>query len=391
MKRALIYGFFNFPRMSANANYAQYLALALKEIGYEVAINSPADIRKCEKKGSAFFYKGIRVLPIDLRTNKISHYLDYQFGLGNYFIKAIDEFCLQKGDIVIGYIPDGRAIDKVIRVCKQREIIVCHCIDEMFEDSIVNEMPYIRRSNYKRALYKSLLNVDYIFPISTYIQDFYSKLGKKTFVIPIMADCNEYDTTHYSQQDTVKIIYPANGMIKENFTDMIRGISCLPADILNKLEVHLTGIKRNIFEKYGLEEMLKKLQKNLVLHEWLEYEQLIELYRRMDYLLLVREKSRTTLANFPSKIPEAMTYGVVPICSKVGDYTKLYLKDRVNCIMIDGCSADKCCNAVSFVTGLTKEERIELSNNAKRCVEEKFDYHIWVPKLMRYFETEGLI
>ena len=111
----------------------------------------------------------------------------------------------------------------------------------------------------------------------------------------------------------------------------------------------------------------------------------------MDYLLLVRGRSRTTLANFPSKIPEAMTYGVVPICSKVGDYTKLYLKDRVNCIMIDGCSADKCCDVVSYATRLTKEKRMELSDNAKKCVKEKFDYHVWAEKIMHYFQDEGLM
>ena len=43
-----IWLFSDFPHMSANANYAQYLGLALKEIGYDVTIISPGDIEKCE-------------------------------------------------------------------------------------------------------------------------------------------------------------------------------------------------------------------------------------------------------------------------------------------------------------------------------------------------------
>lgn len=41
----------------------------------------------------------------------------------------------------------------------------------------------------------------------------------------------------------------------------------------------------------------------------------------MCFMLLARTTSFMTIANFSSKVPEVMSYGIVPIANKVGDYT----------------------------------------------------------------------
>lgn len=93
-----------------------------------------------------------------------------------------------------------------------------------------------------------------------------------------------------------------------------------------------------------------------------------------------------TLANFPSKVPEVMNMGIVPIVSDVGDYTKYYLEDGKNSIFIFGSGEQACYEAVQKALKLFPKQFKELSKNARRCVEERFDYHVWAPVIREMIE-----
>lgn len=117
----------------------------------------------------------------------------------------------------------------------------------------------------------------------------------------------------------------------------------------------------------------------------MDYEDLVRLYTQIHFLLLVRSTSRMTLANFPSKVPEVMCYGVVPIVSKVGDYTEYYLKDNINSIFVSGDSLEESLQSVRKALELSETEYITLSKNAIQCAKAKFDYHVWAKPLQRCY------
>ena len=123
------------------------------------------------------------------------------------------------------------------------------------------------------------------------------------------------------------------------------------------------------------------LKDMLIVHKWMHYEELIELYQSMHFLVLAREENQMTLANFPSKVPEVMCYGVVPIVSRVGDYTKYYLEDNVNSLIFDGCTIDLCLEKIRKALSMTEGEIADLSLKARECAENKFDYRNWVGKI----------
>ena len=120
-----------------------------------------------------------------------------------------------------------------------------------------------------------------------------------------------------------------------------------------------------------------KLERILVIHKWMKYEELISIYQQMNFLVLARDTNQMTLANFPSKIPETMAFGIVPIASKVGDYTKYYLEDSVNSIFIYGCTVQNVLESIRKALKLSEEEYFKLSKSAVKCVETRFDYHVW--------------
>lgn len=116
----------------------------------------------------------------------------------------------------------------------------------------------------------------------------------------------------------------------------MKGLLLLNEDERRKVRFHFTTLKPNkLIEAANCsEEAFNKLSGVLVFHGRLEYAELLELYQNMDYLFLAREKNIITESNFPSKVPEMLVYGVIPVCSDVGDYTKLYLENDVNAIIL---------------------------------------------------------
>ena len=129
-----------------------------------------------------------------------------------------------------------------------------------------------------------------------------------------------------------------------------------------------------------------KLKNVLIRHDWLRYDELTDLFNQMHYILLARPITQVTLSNFPSKIPEALCYGIVPVVSRVGDYTNLYLQDGKESFVFDGCNAKDCCNAIERAVSVSFEEWLKMSHAARKMAEERFDYHNWISVLKSVVE-----
>ena len=179
--------------------------------------------------------------------------------------------------------------------------------------------------------------------------------------------------------------------MKDALTEMLQAFSVLSLEDLQRLEFHICGISRvanQIVQETNLERFLDK---SIFIHDWMPYEKLVELYQKANFMLLARSTSRMTLANFPSKIPETLSYGIIPICSRVGDYTTLYLKDGINSLIMDGC--DKNTIAVGIKRALQMSD-IEIGDCSDRCrntAEEQFDYRRWIEPMNDFFENNVYI
>ena len=195
-----------------------------------------------------------------------------------------------------------------------------------------------------------------------------------------MADTLEYPVGEKAF-NKIKFIFPGNGLMKDAIEVVLKSFSQLTFQEKERVELHLCGIKEEKIKNLLSPHEYDSLKDMLIVHKWMHYEELIELYQSMHFLILAREENQMTLANFPSKVPEVMCYGVIPIVSRVGDYTKYYLEDNVNSLIFDGCSIDLCLEKIRKALSLSQEEILELSFNARKCAENKFDYRNWVGKI----------
>ena len=379
MKRVFILGWFSYPRGNATANNVQYLAKALQEEGFCVTVMSALNPEFKLSDGDVI--GGITVRNIRWES-KFSYIRRLMNGRLFPFVLAgkIAELRLTSDDILIA--PTSLpAISTLFRLKKKYKFKTIGYPLEWFG---VEQYKTPREAKKGEVQFQLNANHDLLFPISYHIRNQFPKTP--ALVLPIMADVTEFPFVP-KKMDVCRFILPANGMMKDALPEMLHGLALLTKEELSRLEFHFTGVTENQIKSILNGFEYEKIKNSVILHDWMKYENLISLYQNMHFLLLARDTNQMTLSNFPSKVPEVMTYGVVPVVSRVGDYTKYYLKDGVNSVVFEGCDANSCAKAIRRAMSFSEEEYIEISSKARECVERQFDYHNWTKKIKQAIES----
>lgn len=81
-----------------------------------------------------------------------------------------------------------------------------------------------------------------------------------------------------------------------------------------------------------------------------------------------------------------MNYGIIPVCSEVGDYTSSYLSNGEDCITFLGCSPEDCAKAIRTAIGIGQAERIKMRSNVLKTAKEKFDYRNYSVALLDFIK-----
>lgn len=387
MNRVFICGYFNFPRGGAASNYVQSLSKVFQTLNRKVIVISNINLDINVDRNE---YQGIQVEDVQLREHKFSHYIDFNFLIGKYYKRELLKFSVDSNDLLIAYSRDPLILNTILNIAKSSGSKTCVCLVEWFEKKdyyrwFIN----IEYWKFQISFYHTNLRFDYIFPISTYIEDYYKEKNCRTFRLPCLIDTLEYGYKEKTIDKKTIFIFPGNGKMKDALSETIQAFSMLSDNEAKNLEFHICGVNKlayKIIHENNLEEYLGN---RIIVHDWMPYEELVDLYCRAHFMILARSICQMTLANFPSKIPETLSYGIIPICSKVGDYTEIYLKDDKNCLIMEGCDSKTILNAIRKSLNLSNEKVRKLSDNARKTAKEEFDYRVWACKLKKFFLDNG--
>lgn len=392
MQRVFVCANARFPRGGAEANYIQYFALALMEMGYEVYVISRG---KCnagdwDEEKQRYCYKGIFYDNLSGSYDGIKSLIKSYFRDGQEVCKRLKEYKLDAHDHVIFYSINYFYISAIYRYTRKTGANAAMCITEWFQPfqyrmGILNPCYWLEAIGFRYGIPMAKK----VIPISTYLENYFKKRGCDTLCLPIMMDTTEYGYQGKGEYDgKTRFVYAGKPFHKDDMEMMLRTFAELPEEEKKQVEFHLTGLGKKGIEqlKRKYRRLLSQLKDVLYIHEWMDYDELIALYREMDFLFVVRDENKVTLSNFPSKVPEMMNYQIIPVVSDVGDYTGLYLKDNEDSVIIKCHSLEACLVAVKKAISMTKEERQCFGENARKNVEKNFDYHVWSSQIGRFLE-----
>ncbi|WP_144554599.1 glycosyltransferase [Bacillus sp. X1(2014)] len=378
-KRIFIFSYANFPRGSSKANYIQYLSQALKEAEYDVYVITDINEEfRLQIQEGHLSYKGIKIIPYNITKTRILRRLQFHYYQGHILVNILKKYHITREDIVLVYSGDLDVNREILKYKRKIGFKTANMVVEWFPNSYFESKQRAKR--YYTYLENFMPQHDLIFPISSYIEDHLIGDKCKSMRLPIMADVLEYPVGEKAF-NKIKFIFPGNGLMKDAIEVVLKSFSQLTFQEKERVELHLCGIKEEEIKNLLSPHEYDHIKSVLVVHKWLHYEKLVELYQSMHFLILAREENQLTLANFPSKVPEVMCYGVIPIASNVGDYTKYYLEDDINSLIFDRCDIDSCLEKIRKALSLPDEEILKLSFNARKCAENKFDYRNWVGKI----------
>lgn len=379
-KRLFILSSGYYPRGGATANYLQYLAMSTKEAGYYPTIIAPINPEFAEElELHNNTYQGIRVLGLTVRENKILRHISAKRDMIEQKEAILVRENIGNKDIVYVSGANKDTFSHLLRLREKYHFKLTTGVLELFEEK---DFECRFRHYYYQRYWYTISNLiprcDMVFPISTFIKDFYESKGTSTFIIPPLTEVRDETS---KEQLTYKFVLPANGKMKDNLESMICAFLNLSDQELSRVELHLCGISEEKLRSVVNKQEWNRLKKIVIIHKWMKYDELEKMYKEMHYLLLARDICQMNLANFPSKVPETMAYGIVPIASRVGDYTELYLRDGENSFIIKDSKVEQVTEAVHKAISISYDEYKNMSKAARGCVYKCFDYRTFSAQL----------
>lgn len=329
-KKTVVYiGNFDRPDKSAAGKRVYGIAKILEELGYNIYLlgkeNSFED--KVMYSSNIFYYSFPKFSII-----KPHSYIDW-----------FERFLLEKDirpEFVIRYgSPSLAYFDFLLNKWgkKNKIPIIADVVDWLSSDGknlIFNIIKTI-----DTFLEKAIFNkqCDGLIVISNYLMEYYTKCSKKYVIIPPLVEHNLFSVFSKKVDNSkIKIIYAGcpfrkgieikkTGKIKDRLDLCILVISELSKEF--EIEFNIYGLTeeeyRIAFPKH--KELIKS--DAIVFHGKVPMKEVQKEISKSDYLLLVREKTRATMAGFPTKIVESLSCGTPVITTDTSDLKDYIIAD----------------------------------------------------------------
>ena len=373
-----------FPHKGATSNYIETLAkaFAVKAIDTHIIAVS----REQRTIGDWIEYGGIcyKALPYDVSDARKT--LHARLSIGKEMWNCIHQQGIEPGDVVICYTDNFFFLRKICENAKKHGIKVINCVTE-WHTAVQFKYGYLDIFNfwyYCLAFYRGMGLSGKVIVISKKLEEYFKQKGCRVLLMPPLIDCSMAATADIKKTcDKTRFIYSGSFKNKDSMRVILESFASLPAEMQEDIEFHITGYSYDkLYEMSKVSpETWEAVEKLLVVHTWMEYNELIELYGQMDFLLIARETNRATLSNFPSKVPEMMAYGIIPVMTRVGDLPNLYLENGIDSILFEQCTVESCRGAIIQAVRSDETERKQMRDNARKTVKENFAYENWADSI----------
>ncbi|MBO5452576.1 MAG: glycosyltransferase [Clostridia bacterium] len=384
-KRIIFCAQVKFPRGDAGANRVLYMAKAMREHGFDVIVISPGTFDSDDVVGEMQEYCGIKYTYYRKFSGKIGKIYNRLWSSVRDTVKILKKLNMTTDDCVVIYSSGYFYLKYLIKFLNKKKI-----------DTYIDVVEHHQRDQYESFFtwinYKNAFDICHktgrVIAISEHLKKYFEDKGCIAPVLPVFTDKNDYEAVVKTKMEKTVFIYPGNAYVKDDMKAMISAFAALSDEEKHKVEFHITATNERIMKKIlgeDYDDLKNKVKDCVFVHSWLEYDELINLYKKAQFLLLVRPDNIVTRANFPSKVPELMITGIIPMITEVGDVVKYLTDGKDSFVLKNPTSVEICKDALKKAMNLSDGEIRKMSINARKTAEEKFDCRNWAEKMGEIF------
>lgn len=324
----LYVGGFELPDKNAAAHRVLNNAKILRELGYNVVFCG-VDREISASAQSAEMISGFESYPVPY-PKSTKQWLKQMLNIGQYSY-LINKFSDIK--IVICYNLHAAPLAKLIRLCRRKNIKIVADCTEWYENKFsFNPVKLIKCIDTFLCMRVFQKKCDGMIAISNYLAEYYKKSVKNIMVLPPLVDLSDEKfafQTPKTENDIPTFVYSGSpSASKESLGDVVK---CF--DNITDLDYRLiiVGVTAEQFSAiYGFSPKSNKIEfRGRVPHK-----EALNAVRQSDYAIIIRPRTRVTMAGFPTKFAEAISVGTAVIANDTSDLS-LYLKDGKNGYLAD--------------------------------------------------------
>lgn len=234
----------------------------------------------------------------------------------------------------------------IVRWCRKNGIKVYYDQVDWFELNWHNPLRALVRWNNHRLLNRRVIpKCDGVICISSYLANYHGKNGKKTVVIPpLSATCGTLEEG-VSDSDCVHFVYAGTStdvarpleQWKDRIDLMFAALAkAMQAEGARPFRFDILGLTREQYIRMfpedlrqGGEAILEQLEKHVVFHGLVPNTEAMESVAQANFTVLIRDKKRSTMSGFPTKVSESISCGTPVLCSDTSDLRQ-YIQNGIN-------------------------------------------------------------
>ncbi len=324
----LYVGGFELPDKNAAAHRVLNNAKILRELGYNVVFCG-VDREISASAQSAEIISGFESYPVPYPKSR-KQWLKQMLNIGQYSY-LINKFSNIR--IVICYNLHAAPLAKLIRLCRRNNIKIVADCTEWYENKFsFNPVKLIKCIDTFLCMRVFQKKCDGMIAISNYLAEYFKKSVKSIMVLPPLVDLSDEKfafQTPKTENDIPTFVYSGSpSASKESLGDVVK---CF--DNITDLDYRLiiVGVTAEQFSAmYGFSPKSNKIEfRGRVPHK-----EALNAVRQSDYAIIIRPRTRVTMAGFPTKFAEAISVGTAVIANDTSDLS-LYLKDGKNGYLAD--------------------------------------------------------
>ena len=382
--RSIIYtGAFRFPEGDAASIRVLSNAKILRDLGYNVIFISLGGesriIDLCDN--GYYYYQGFRYINTnEIRRTKLTlvkRLLNFMF-MGRKSLKVIEK-CISETEIVIGYNPTLYLTKKLMKLCKKHSVKFISDITEWYS---TNEFPggkylppsWMNEFN-MRYLQKKVLNK---IVISSFLDNYY--VNSNNLVLPPLVDKEENKWGEYLsvipdkclEYKAIRIIYAGTPAKKDLLFTMFTAIIQMVKEGY-AIQFIVLGVSEKDIENYTNFQDILFMSENFVFLGVIPQYEVPAFYKIADFSLIVRERSRKSMAGFPTKFVESFLMGVPVISNNTSDISSFLINDKTGVLLYND-SLDAILEGLRKIFTYSTEELLKIKKNTYESAFANFHY-----------------